>query len=115
MASNFELDLKELDRAARVDLPLLSSTFSSLASQVASTNSIASDLAADPPVCRTGGASARAWVALRDQIEMVLYVCAKNASDIGTDLGDVVNAYVGTDTQIAADLNNYLKTLPQNR
>lgn len=106
----FQVDLEELDRAARQFLPQIASTYRTLATQVGDAKSVDQDLAAEPAVIGAG-VFAVSWANLRTQIAKILDTSSKNAASIGTDLAGVVDTYAATNSQIEGDIQALNKTL----
>lgn len=108
--AGFQVDLEDLDRAARQDLPQISSTYRTLATQVSQAKSVDKDLAAEPGVIGSG-VFAISWANLRTQVANMLDTSSNNAASIGTDLAHVVDTYAATNSQIQGDLEALNKTL----
>ncbi|HWC84806.1 MAG TPA: hypothetical protein VG756_33010 [Pseudonocardiaceae bacterium] len=109
----FEAELQYIDKAARLHLPALNAVYTTAANLGAGTSSVDGNVAADPPVCRNGGAFGKQWQELREQIVSVLNTCAWNATKIEVGLGHVVDTYAANDAKIAADMNSLTQSFAQ--
>jgi hypothetical protein len=98
---SFQTNLESLNNVARKDLRDLSYIYAVLANDARNTNLADGNIAADPPVSPDGGAFAKSWAGLREEIVKVLDACAGNAVKIGNAMGHVVDTYAATDAQIA--------------
>ncbi|MEV8443873.1 hypothetical protein AB0425_41420 [Actinosynnema sp. NPDC051121] len=108
---SFQTNLEALNNVARKDLRDLSYTYAVLADDARNTNLADGDMAADPPVSRDGGAFARSWAGLREEVVKVLDACAGNAVKIGNAMSHVVDTYAATDARIADAMASQTESL----
>jgi hypothetical protein len=103
--SGFSSNLNELDTAARQHLPQISTQYTTMVSQLTGTDAIDGNLAADPPVCASGGLFAIGWAEMRAEVAKVLSTSSQNAASIGKTLEKVVEAYAVAESTIATNMD----------